>query len=378
MKEIVKVSISGLAFDLENAAYTELSGYLSRLEEGYKDNPDGAEIIADIEARIVELILSQQDMRMAVGDPLIHSVIEQLGMPDDIGSGAGDDGKYAPPAVASERFPKRLYRNPEGAKLGGVCSGLGTYFGVDPVWIRVGIFAPILLCIIFGVLHFHQFTSLASSLFATFVLLYFILWIAIPLAKNPRQQLEMRGERITASSIESAAQEYPREKIYRSASGADRAMGALGRVLLFCIKAFVLLIGIGFAVAAIALIIVILSMPWSDAIADISLTLPYGASSMSGTAFITLALTAVLIPFIMLVYGIICLVFGCKVNKPVMWVLGVGWFLIVVFTGVVGVRNNGKLADQKWFYGKDRFEYRWPNHRHHMTDAGELKHFENL
>lgn len=32
---------------------------------------------------------------------------------------------------------KRLFRNTSDAKLGGVCSGLGDYFNIDPVIIRL-------------------------------------------------------------------------------------------------------------------------------------------------------------------------------------------------------------------------------------------------
>ena len=32
---------------------------------------------------------------------------------------------------------KRLYRNSKDKKLGGVCSGLGDYFNIDPVIIRL-------------------------------------------------------------------------------------------------------------------------------------------------------------------------------------------------------------------------------------------------
>ena len=32
---------------------------------------------------------------------------------------------------------KRLYRNSKDKKLGGVCSGLGVYFNIDPVIIRL-------------------------------------------------------------------------------------------------------------------------------------------------------------------------------------------------------------------------------------------------
>lgn len=334
MKEVVKVSIAGLAFDLDVAAYEELNRYLATLEAGYEGNPDGGEIIADIEARIVELILSEQSAQTVVDEPLIRSVVEQLGMPDDLKADTGNAEKYTP-VPKPERFPKRLYRNPEGAKFGGVCSGLGTYFGVDPVWIRVGFFAPLLLCIVFAVVPgLSLATPLMGALFGAFMLLYLILWIAIPLAKTPRQLLEMRGERVTAASIEEIAQEYPREVIYRSASGADSAMSAVGRVLLFCIKAFVLMLGVGFAVAAIGVVIAMFSFPWVDALTDHTFLEPFRwLTGISGPGFVTLVLSAILIPLVMLAYGLICLVFSKKINKVVMWILAIAWLIIVVYTG---------------------------------------------
>lgn len=371
MKEVVKVSIAGLAFDLESAAYIELDRYLSRLEKGYEGNPDGVEIIADIEARIVELILSQQGADMVVGEALIRSVTGQLGVADDLGDTTGNADKYVP-AANEERFPKRLYRNPEGAKIGGVCSGLGAYFGVDLVWIRVGFFAPLLLCIIFSVTPLGGLTPFMGALFGAFVLLYFLLWIAIPLAKTPRQLLEMRGERVTASSIETTAQDYPREKIYRSASAADSAMSALGRILLFCIKAFLLLVGIGFGAAAIAIIVAMFSLPWFTDGWVLDMVLPYGwVSGLTIGGFATLVLAAVLIPMVMIVYGIVCLVFSCRVNRAVMWVLGIGWLVLVVFLGVTGVRNVEVLRDKHWKY----HVYSAPSFR---IPATELKTFELL
>ncbi len=54
---------------------------------------------------------------------------------------------------------KRLYRNSRDGKLGGVCAGLGDYFNIDPVIIRL---AFILL------------------LFTGGLLAYFIAWIIVP------------------------------------------------------------------------------------------------------------------------------------------------------------------------------------------------------
>ena len=61
MKEVKKCSISGVAFTMDADAYQELENYLDSLKKTYKDTPDGAEIVADIEARIAELILTTQD-----------------------------------------------------------------------------------------------------------------------------------------------------------------------------------------------------------------------------------------------------------------------------------------------------------------------------
>ena len=79
MKEVKKCSISGVAFTMDTDAYQELEAYLESLKKTYKETPDGAEIVADIEARIAELILSAQDSTRVVEKPLILNIIRQMG-----------------------------------------------------------------------------------------------------------------------------------------------------------------------------------------------------------------------------------------------------------------------------------------------------------
>lgn len=57
---------------------------------------------------------------------------------------------------------KRLYRNDSDKVLGGVCSGLGDFLGIDPVFIRI-------------------FFILWTVLGELSVLVYILLWIVIPL-----------------------------------------------------------------------------------------------------------------------------------------------------------------------------------------------------
>ena len=97
--------------------------------------------MADIEARIAELILSaQSDAQCVVCLPLIENIIAQLGSPEDI---SGEEEQSH--SENNSRIPRRLYRDLENSKLGGVCAGLAKYFGVEVVWFRLAIFSPLLL-----------------------------------------------------------------------------------------------------------------------------------------------------------------------------------------------------------------------------------------
>ena len=125
MNEIKKCSLSGVGFTFEKVAYNRLNDYLNSLKEAYKNSADCDEILADIEARIAELILSaQSDAQNVVCLPLIENIISQLGSPEDI---SGEE--TAPKAESQARIPRRLYRDMENSKLGGVCAGLAKYFG---------------------------------------------------------------------------------------------------------------------------------------------------------------------------------------------------------------------------------------------------------
>jgi len=106
MKEVKKCSISGVAFTMDADAYQELENYLDSLKKTYKDTPDGAEIVADIEARIAELILTTQDNTRVVEKPLILNIIHQMGSVEDISEESSD--KKAP---EEPRIPRRRYRD---------------------------------------------------------------------------------------------------------------------------------------------------------------------------------------------------------------------------------------------------------------------------
>ena len=68
--------------------------------------------------------------------------------------------------------PRRLYRSRNQRVIAGVCGGLAEYFNLDPTWIRL-IF---ILLSLLGV--------------GSFIIVYIIFWIIVPLAPSPPEQLK--------------------------------------------------------------------------------------------------------------------------------------------------------------------------------------------
>ncbi|MFT4058642.1 MAG: PspC domain-containing protein [Legionella sp.] len=64
--------------------------------------------------------------------------------------------------LSNSKSYKRLWRSRKDRKIAGVCGGLGEYFKVDPVWIRVA---------------FVIFLFLGGSA----LLIYLLMWLLVPL-----------------------------------------------------------------------------------------------------------------------------------------------------------------------------------------------------
>ena len=246
MKEVKKCSISGVAFTLDADAFEELAAYLQSHKRSYKDSADGAEIVADIEARIAELILSAQDNARIVEKPLIENIIRQMGSAEDISETADADLHSDTP-----RIPRRLYRDTENAKLGGVCAGIGKYFDIDPVWVRLGLFLPLLFTCFGWIPFLHWFSPMFGNLFGIFLICYFIMWFAVPAARTARQKLEMNGEKITAQTIgETTAAAASNDPDARAKPIVAEAVSVFGKVVLILLKIIAGVLVFGLIMAA--------------------------------------------------------------------------------------------------------------------------------
>lgn len=211
MKKTVNVNIGGMVFTINDDAYNALENYLQILRTYFRETQGSEEIMEDIEVRIAEILKEHLGKRVVVEMSDIDTVKETIGYPQDFEMSANDDGDSSSDSAEGDNkkkhiyLGKRLFRNPDDKVLGGVCSGLGAYFGIDPVWIRLAF-------------------VVATVVFGTGFWLYIILWIIIPEAKTPTEKLQMRGEPVNVDNIKQSFQDefhQVKERVQSMASEAQ-------------------------------------------------------------------------------------------------------------------------------------------------------------
>ena len=334
MNKVKKCSISGVAFIFEDVAYNRLAEYIDSLKNAYKNSAECDEIIADIEARIAELILSvQSNQQQVVCLPLVENIIAQLGSAADI---SGDDTPADP--VTATRIARRLYRDMNNCKLGGVCSGIGKYFNIDPVLIRLAMFAPLILLPIGGISYkIHWISDLGGNLFAVMIILYLILWFVIPVAKTARQKLEMEGEAVTAKAI---ADHKDATDEQRAKSNIASFVAGLGRIGVVLIKAFVFLL----LFPLVAVVMALFAAIFACATGLGTDLLEFGNLATLadfGAGLPILAVLTVLVPVLVVLYLLIMLVIN---RRPKGWVLLcslIAWVMLIIGTFAAGIKFIG-------------------------------------
>lgn len=338
MNDVKRCSISGIAFTLEMDAWEELSRYLEELHNQYRDNPDGEEIIADIEARIAELILSAQNNDHTVALPLVQNIIAQMGSAAEIGSESShEEGSAQGSSNSSQgttpRIPRRLYRDAEQGKLGGVCAGLANYFDIDPVWIRLVVFLPVFIELL---LPDHWFpywvNSLAHNIFGIIAVCYLIMWFVVPSARSARQRLEMRGERITADSIGQATAQSRSDVDGRSRTVVSDTVSTFGQVMLILLKIFAGILLLGLVLVSCALIIGAFALCFTPEAREAITEVGYGIP--------LLGILTVLFPCLMIIYVLMCLVASRRPSGKAVLATFIAWVLIIIGLLVLSIRHG--------------------------------------
>lgn len=191
MNKVLNINLGGYPFTIDDDAFEHLENYLDTIHAHFKKSEGYEEITSDIEARMAELFQEQLNGRSIVTIRIVETCIGIMGTPEEFGAeglGVEDDFQERRESHSSEKQTnyhtgKKLFRDPDDTTVGGVCSGIAAYFGVeDPLWVR--------LLFVLG------FFSGTIGLWA-----YIILWIIIPEAKSAGDRLAMKGEPINVSNI---------------------------------------------------------------------------------------------------------------------------------------------------------------------------------
>lgn len=186
MNKTVNVNLGGFNFYIDEDAYTKLSNYFDAIKRSLLNSEGHDEIVKDIEIRVAELFTETlKDNNQVVNLSNVDTIISIMGQPEDY-----IIEEDLPKSNYSQKsYSKKLYRDKDAAELGGVASGLGYYFGIDLVWIRV----VLILLTIGG--------------FGIGIIAYIILWVVTPVASTTSEKLEMKGEPINLSNIEKKVRE---------------------------------------------------------------------------------------------------------------------------------------------------------------------------
>lgn len=214
MNKTLSIGLAGFSFTIEEHAYIKLSDYLAALRSSLDTN-EADEVMHDIEIRMVEIFRDSLGKREVINDEDVEKVIAQLGTPEAIEEQEEayfSDSTKQQKSNSGKSFNgnKQLFRDPEYAKLGGVCAGLAHYAGIDITWMRV----------IWVLLFFAMWPLPGSPLIV--VLIYIILWAILPVAQSTSDFLKMKGKPVNFDTIKEES-----SKIVQFANESTQKVGEM-------------------------------------------------------------------------------------------------------------------------------------------------------
>ena len=409
MKKNISINISGIIFHIEEDGYENLKRYLDSINRYFSTFEDSSEILADIESRIAEIFLSKlNEEKQVITAEDVNTLMATMGSVSDFKAAEEPEEQGATftgsTEASSETFagyvpPKQLHRDQKRKILGGVCAGLGNYFNIDPLWFRL-LFAALLFAGGFAILvyvimwiivpgsyeleepdfHKRMFRDPQSKVIGgvsggaaayfgidivivrvlfialTFagglgVFLYIILWISLPEAKTLTDKMQMQGEPVTLSNIESNIKKNfniregePESALTKILLFPFRLLGllltALGRIIEPLADAIRVVIGVMVVLLGAALVFSIVvtagilfgmfaggafSTPWMSEFNEMDLPIEIFTRAFPGWIAIA-AVVAALVPSIFLI-----LLGVSAIAKKIVFRNTVGWTLLALF-----------------------------------------------
>lgn len=351
MNKTVNINIGGLVFHIDEDAYQKLTRYFEAIKRSLSNSSGKDEIMKDIEMRVAELLTEKQKSdKHVINNKDVDEVIVIMGQPEDYRLDDDGEEKAAEPFYPFIRS-KKLYRDKDRGTIAGVCTGLGHYFGIDAVWLKI-----LFLILFFG--------------FGTGFIAYIILWIAMPKAITTSEKLEMTGEPVTISNIEKKVREEfdtvankfknaDYDKMGNNVkNGAERVAGGLSDVLINIFKVFAKVLGaiivIFSSIALLAICFASIFMIFSSSMPDNyiinHISTPIGLETPIWAQGILFFLAAGIPAFFFLLLGLKLLVTNLKSlgNVVKFSLLGI-WIIAIGLLISLGIKEATQIA----YDGKD-------------------------
>ncbi|MEO5602630.1 MAG: DUF2807 domain-containing protein [Cyclobacteriaceae bacterium] len=417
MKKNISINISGIIFHIEEDGYETLKKYLDSINRYFSTFEDSSEILADIESRIAEIFLSKlKEEKQVITAEDVSTLMATMGSVSDFKAVEDIEEKATPltPGATEAETPfekavppgtnytytppRHLMRDQKRKILGGVCAGLGNYFKIDPLWVRL-IFAALLFVYGFIVIVYvvmwvvvpgsydleepdfgkKMFRDpqrkvlggvsggiaaylgidiiLVRILFILLVIagglgvfLYIILWVSLPEAKSLTDKMQMQGEPVTLSNIESNIKKnfnikegeestvtkillFPFRLIGLILTGLGRIIEPLVDIVRVIIGVIIILMGISLVFAIIVTAGILFgifatnnfSPSWMGEFQDMNLPMEAFTRAFPGWIAIA-AVVAALVPSIFII-----LLGASTIAKRLVFQGTAGWTLFVLF-----------------------------------------------
>lgn len=337
MKSTQTINLNGQLFNIDTDAYQLLDSYIKNLNAFFAKAPESKEIVEDIEGRIRELLSAKRPNPtdiITIAD--VEEVIRTVGNPSDFGlddepSGSQYSSGYSAP---SSNLGKKLFRNPRDKMLGGVCSGLAAFTGIDVTLIRVIV------------------AVLGIASIGTVLLIYLIFWILVPEARTAEDILRMSGEAVTVENIGRVTFANNMGETYTASSLQNNNNGCLSGFLKIALIGLALVVLIPVALAIIVAIMgLFIAMAGSG-----------GEVLWDGmyAFYLTTAFIVILIPVIALIYVILAGIFKWKPMSNALKVSALVIWIIALALSIYGIASSSyqEIRDNvsKTFGQIDRYE----------------------
>ena len=420
MKKNISINISGIIFHIEEDGYEVLKKYLDSINKYFSSFEDSSEILSDIESRIAEIFLTKlNEGKQIITAEDVNSLVVTMGSVSDFK--AAEEQEFnettGQPSAAEAESKKRqssyanaasktLYRDQNRKILGGVCAGMANYFNVDAVWIRLifalftaawgfGLLVYIVMWVVvpgsfeleepqvtkkmfrdnekkvlggvsgglaayFGIdIIIVRLLFVITAVFGGFgIVAYIVLWLVLPPAVSITDKMQMQGEPVTLSNIESNlkkglnVQEGEESALVKILLFPFRLIGiiltGLGKILVPLVEVLRVAFGIVVTFTGLSLVfaVIVSTGILFGLISGVSVPIQWGvpfneaALPMEAMSRAIPTMTAVAAFVGALIPGIMITLLGVSViAKRIVFTNMVGWTIFVMFLLSAGVMS---------------------------------------